>query len=146
MERCDWADSGEVAFRLTRRVRVLQLAGDMVAAMNDEARFLKAWVRGVKLTNRPHVFGDGSDPDLARTKWDLCPIYERVEEALDTMSSTEGILLAAMYSFYNDATGARLLQRACGGEDPVGLATIAAALDEVRLAVISELFITYRGW
>jgi hypothetical protein len=32
----------------------------------------------------------------------LCPNYERVEEALDTMSSTERILLAAMYSFYND--------------------------------------------
>ncbi len=74
----------------------------MVTAMTDEARFLKAWVRGVKLTNRPHVFGDGTDPDQARTKWDLCPNYERVEEALDTMSSTERILLAAMYSFYND--------------------------------------------
>jgi hypothetical protein len=39
----------------------------MVTAMTDEARFLKAWVRGVKLTNRPHVFGDGTDPDHART-------------------------------------------------------------------------------
>jgi hypothetical protein len=135
-----------VTFRLARRVRVLPLAGDMVAAMSDEARFLKAWIRGVKLTNRPHVFGDGTDPDQARTKWDLCPIYERVEDALDTMSSTERILLAAMYSFYNDAIGAQLLQRACGGEDPIGLATITAALDDVRRAVIGELLMTYRGW
>jgi hypothetical protein len=29
----------------------------------------------------------------------------------------------------------RLLQRACGGEDPIGLATITAALDDVRRAV-----------
>lgn len=118
----------------------------MVPAMNNEARFLKAWARGIKLTNRPHVFGDGTDPDQSRTKWDLRPVYERVVDALDTMSSTERILLAAMYSFYNDATGARLLQRACGGEDPIGLATIAAALDEERRAVISELLMTYRGW
>lgn len=100
----------------------------------------------MKLTNRPHVFGEGTDPDLARTKWDLRPNYDRVEEALDTMSSTERILLAAMYSFYNDATGARLLQRACRGNDPIGLATVAAALDDVRPAVIVELITTYRGW
>ena len=62
------------------------------------------------------------------------------------MSSTERILLAAMYSFYNDATGARLLQRAYGSDDPIGLATIAAALDDERRAVISELLMTYRGW
>jgi hypothetical protein len=51
-----------------------------------------------------------------------------------------------LYSFYNDATGARLLQRACGGQDPIGLATIAAALDDERGAVTSELLMTYRGW
>ena len=62
------------------------------------------------------------------------------------MSSTERILLAAMYSFYNDATGARLLQRAYGSDDPIGLATIAAALDDERRAVISELLMTSRGW
>ena len=118
----------------------------MVPPMNNEARFLKAWIRGVKLTNRAHVFGDGTDPNQARTKWDLCPNYERVEEALDTMSSTERILLAAMYSFYNDATGGQLLQRACGGDAPIGFATIAAALDDVRRAVIGELLMTYRGW
>ena len=118
----------------------------MVPAMNNEARFLKAWARGINLTNRPHVFGDGTDPDQARTKWDLCPNYERVEDALDTMSSTERILLAVMCSFHNDTTGARLLPRARGGQDPIGLATIAAALDGERRAVISELLMTYRGW
>ena len=113
--------------------------------MNDESRFLDAWIRGVKLAS-PALFGDGGDPDLARTKWDLRPNLELVDDAIGNMSGGEAMFLAAMYCFFNDTDGVPMLQRACGVRRPVAIGTIAARIDDERRGIIADLFMSYRGW
>jgi len=104
--------------------------------MNDESRFLDDWIRGVKLVG-PALFGDGGDPELARTKWDLRPNLELVDNAIDNMSGGEAMFLAAMYCFYNDTDGV---------DHPVAIRTIAARIDDERHQIIAGLFMSYRGW
>jgi hypothetical protein len=50
-----------------------------------------------------------------------------------------------MVSFYNDRIGGPLLQRVIGYDD-VGMADIAACLDEPRRRVIGNLLLSYCGW
>ncbi len=114
--------------------------------MNDESRFLAAWIRGVKLAG-PALFGDGGDPELARTKWDLRPNLEMVDHAIGNMSGGEAMFLAAMYCcFFNDTDGAPMLQHAYGVDYPVAIGTIAAQIDDERRQIIVDLFMSYRGW
>ena len=113
--------------------------------MNDELRFLDAWIRGVKLAG-PALFGDGGDPELARTKWDLRPNLEMVDNAIGNMSGGEAVFLAAMYCFFSDTDGAPMLQRAYGVRRPVAIGTIAARIDDERRGIIADLFMSYRGW
>jgi hypothetical protein len=109
-----------------------------------ETMFLENWIAGVKLAG-PSLFGEGSDPDLASSKWDLRPRLADVERRILTMSRGEAVFLAAMVCFYNDEDGALLLKKVIDQHD-FGICTVAASLDEVRRAIIADLFATYSGW
>lgn len=113
--------------------------------MNDQSRFLAAWIDGVKLSG-PALFGDGGNPELAQTKWDLRPNQEMIDNAIGNLSGGEAVFLAAMYCFYNDDVGALLLQRAYGVDFPVAIGTIARQVDYERRRIIAELFLSYCGW
>lgn len=78
----------------------------------------------------------------AKSKYDLAPDYDAVQSAIGTLSSGEAVFLAAMYSFYNDDAGGKMLAQV----DAAGLAGISAHLDEPRLRVIADLLVSYAGW
>ncbi len=111
----------------------------------SEPAFFEAWQRAVMLT-RPRLFGDGeSDPAAVESKWKLAPRVDDIEAVIHQMPSSEAVYVAALVSFYNDATGGRLLQ-AVVGRDAVGLADIAASLEEPRRRAVADLLISYAGW
>ncbi len=113
--------------------------------MPNEKQFLEAWIRGVQIAG-PQYFGEGGDPNLARSKWDLEPKSDLINEAIGHISISEAAFLAAMYCFYNDHYGAKLLQRAYASDAAIGICTIAAQLDWARRSVIGDLFMSYCGW
>lgn len=110
----------------------------------NEQAFFQSWRKGVQIAG-PRWFGTGCNLSSAESKWDLEPRVDDITEALGYLSSTERVFLAAMVSFYNDLTGGRLLQRAVGSKS-VGMADIAASLDEPRRRVITDLMLSYCGW
>lgn len=110
---------------------------------NGEA-FFQSWKRGVFLAG-PKWFGDGEDPAPATTKWQLAPRVDDIAAVIGKFSTSEGVFLAAMVSFYNDRIGGPWLQRAVGHKD-VGMADIAASLDAPRRKVIADLLLSYCGW
>ena len=117
------------------------MAGGVIG-VRDETAFLEAWQRGVTIAG-PQFFGDGSG--AGRTKWDLAPRVEDIEEFIGVLSSGEATFLAAMVSFYNGRVGGELLTMLSGGY-AVGLADIAGGLDPVRRGVIADLLLSYAGW
>lgn len=110
----------------------------------DGQTFLQSWKVGVNLAG-PEWFGDGKDPATAETKWDLAPCVDEIESNSGYLATSEAVFLAAMVSFYNDRIGGAMLQRVIGYDD-VGMADIAASLDEPRRRVIGELLLSYCGW
>lgn len=110
----------------------------------SEQAFFQSWKEGVKLAGA-QWFGDGRNLSSARTIWELEPRVAEIADALCRLSRTERVFLSAMVSFYNDLTGGRLLQRAVGSKS-VGMADIAASLDEPRRRIITNLFMSYCGW
>lgn len=117
---------------------------DMSSEHYSEAAFYDAWCRGVTVAGG-RWFGDGQAAWTAATKWDLVPRVDDIEASIGVLSSGEAVFLAAMTAFYNDTIGGRLLQVAVGSE-VVGLADIAAALDEPRRRIIAALLVSYAGW
>lgn len=115
----------------------------MTTTYYNEAAFFDAWQKGVRIAG-PLYFGDGTaaNVDRAKSKYDLAPDYDAVESALGTLSSGEAVFLAAMYSFYNDNAGGKMLAQL----DAPGLAGISAHLDEPRCRVIADLLVSYAGW
>ena len=109
-----------------------------------EAMFLENWIEGVKVAG-PSLFGEGFDPALASSKWDLRPRSADIERRILTMSRGEAVFLAAMLCFYNDEDGAVLLKRIVDQHD-FGICTVAAALDEDRRRIIADLFANHSGW
>lgn len=112
--------------------------------MSDEAEFLEAWVESVKLAG-PSLFGNGADPDLAQSKWDLEPNLNAIRRRITTMSTGEAAFVAAMTSFYSEADGLELLQHA-NHQFPSGLRSLATSLDSDRRSMIALLFATFPGW
>ena len=110
----------------------------------DGQAFLQSWKAGVKLAGS-RWFGDGSDPEAAETKWDLAPRTEHIKANIGLLSTSEAVFLAALVSFYNDRIGGPMLQQVIGYNE-VGLADIAASLDEPRRRVIGGLLLSYCGW
>lgn len=104
--------------------------------------FFEAWRRGVRIAGS-QWFGDGTPEglDLARSKWDLCPDVQRIDQALGVLSGGERMFLAAMVSIYNEHEGGAMLRR-CGFQ---GLADFGA-LDSPRREVIAKLVLHYNGW
>lgn len=104
--------------------------------------FLSVWKRGVALAGS-HLFGPGpeADPELAQTKWDLCPKVQLIGRAMRSMRPLEQLFLAGLVSFYNAEDGGRLLKRAKFR----GLIDLAP-LDLPRRAVIAGLILNYTGW
>ncbi|CAM5208910.1 MULTISPECIES: hypothetical protein [Alcaligenaceae] len=104
--------------------------------------FFEAWKRGVRIAGS-QWFGDGTPegPNLARSKWDLCPDVQRIDKALGVLSSGERMFLAAMVSIYNERKGGAMLKR-CGFR---GLADFSG-LDSQRREVIAQLVLHYCGW
>lgn len=115
----------------------------MTTTYYDEAAFFEAWRKGVQIAG-PLYFGDGTaaNVDQAKSKYNLAPDYDEVVGAIGTLSSGEAVFLAAMYSFYNDDAGAKMLAQL----DAPGLAGISAHLDEPRRRVIADLLVSYSGW
>lgn len=109
-----------------------------------EEMFLESWIDGVIVAGQS-LFGAGSDPSSASSKWDLRPRLADIERRILTMSRGEAVFLASMVCFYNDEDGALLLKKVIDQYD-FGICAIAAALDENRRRIIAELFVNYSGW
>jgi len=105
-------------------------------------RFLAAWKRGCLIS--PQYFGDGTVEGIeaATDKWQLAPNTEAIKKAVRSKSPGEAIFLAAMVSFYNDATS-RKIQKAAGQSDGVGN---LLRMDWERRQVIADLLVNYAGW
>jgi hypothetical protein len=116
----------------------------MSSEFYSEAAFFDAWCRGVAVAGG-RWFGDGQAGTPAASKWDLVPRVDDIEASIGVLSSGEAVFLAALVAFYNDHSGGRLLQVAVGRE-VVGMADIAAALDEPRRRIIADLLVSYTGW
>lgn len=106
------------------------------------ARFLAAWKRGCLIS--PQYFGDGTMEGIeaATDKWQLAPNTEAIKKAVRSKSPGEAIFLAAMVSFYNDATS-RQIQKAVGQSDGIGN---LLRMDLERRQIIADLLVNYAGW
>ena len=109
-----------------------------------EELFLESWIEGVKLAGS-ELFGDGLDPDIATSKWDLRPRIAVIEHRISEISCAEALFVASMVCFYNDKDGSILLRGLVEGSD-FGIGFIAASLDEDRRRIIADLFANYPGW
>lgn len=113
----------------------------MSSPFYDEAAFDAAWHRGVQLAG-PRYFYASHHSDERTSKWNFCPNFDRISDALGVLSTGEAVFLAAMYSFYNADDGAAMLTRLGAGS----AGAVAAALDEQRRRVIADLTVSYAGW
>lgn len=120
---------------------------DLVA--HDDAHFAQApeaffqtWKRGVELAGC-EWFGDGTLDGLHRAtdKQALRPNALLLSDALDVLSRSEQLFLAAMVSFCYPREGGAMLAR-CGFR---GLSDFGS-LDLRRRAVVANLLLHYRGW
>jgi hypothetical protein len=122
-----------------------QLNEEAIAEMRWGAerpqRFLCAWKKGVKLIGQQY-FSFSGDIDQANDIKDLKPNKELIDASLPSMSTSEAIFLASMYSFYNGEDGQLYLSQL---QYP-SLSDIASKLDKRQLEIIAELFINYHGW
>ncbi|MDH0639248.1 MULTISPECIES: hypothetical protein [Pseudomonas] len=109
---------------------------------NAPAAFLDAWKRGIQFAG-VEWFGDGTHEGLqhAKSKWELRPNVQRLNDALGVLSSGQRMFLSSMISFYNASEGGALLKR-CQFE---GLADLGG-LDLERRRVIADLLLHYHGW
>lgn len=143
--------SPEVEAQLRKQMQE-QMARAQDHAEHAPARFLKAWLRGVRIAGKncfgfqQPIYGDTIQPaqslDEVTSKWQVCPILDVVEKVIGVKSSGERTLLAVMYSFYNTEDGAKLM-------DEVGIrgfADIASSLDLEARDVVAELLKNYTGW
>jgi hypothetical protein len=116
------------------------------------ARFLAAWVRGVKMVG-PECFGfqqpmcgDILQPaktlDEVTSKWQVYPILHVIKKSLGVKSSGERALAAIMYSFYNSEDGAKLMRKV----GLRGFADISNSLDLDAREVVSDLLLYHTGW
>lgn len=105
-------------------------------------RFLTAWKEAVSLAG-PSYFRQPIDGEIeaAESKDELAPDYEVIKHALGAISSTDGLFLAALYSFYDPDKGSVMLNQ-CGMN---GLSDLGR-LDLARRRVIAELIVNYSGW
>ena len=88
-------------------------------------------------------FGDGTHEGLQRAKsrWELRPNVQRLNDALGVLSGGQLMFLAAMVSFYNSDEGGAMLNR-CQFK---GLADLGG-LDLDRRKAIADLLLHYHGW
>lgn len=112
--------------------------------MSSESEFLQAWIEAVRIAG-PSLFGNGTDPYLAQSKWDLEPNLDAIRRRITTMSTGEASFVAAMTCFYSEADGLQLLQQA-HHRSPTGLRSLATSLDADRRGLIALLFATFPGW
>ncbi|MCW9012304.1 MAG: hypothetical protein OQL06_00860 [Gammaproteobacteria bacterium] len=113
-----------------------------------QSAFLNAWLEGVKIvgeswfTFNPTFCQKAESLNEAKSKWQVMPNYELVNERIGVLSGGEVALLAAMRSFYNAEWGGKLMQD--GGLQ--GLADLSGKLDLQGNRIIAELMINYTGW
>jgi hypothetical protein len=107
--------------------------------MRDEAAFLDAWKRGVKLAGAK-FFGDQTG--AGESKWDLAPRIDDIHNQIGILSSTEAVFLASMVGFYNSHIGGKMWER----QHVRGLADVAAGLDDQRREILADLLLNYPGW
>jgi hypothetical protein len=112
--------------------------------MSDEVEFLEAWIEAVSLAG-PSLFGNGGDPCLAESKWDLEPNLSAIRRRITTMPTGEVVYIAAVTCFYSEAAGLELF-RAANLQSPMGLRSLATSLDSRRRSSIALLLATFPGW
>jgi hypothetical protein len=112
--------------------------------MSSESEFLDGWIEAVTIAG-PSLFGNGADPYLAQSKWDLEPNLSAIRSRITTMSNGEAVFVAALTCFYSEEDGLELLQQA-NHQSPTGLRSLANSLDSERRSVIALLFATFPGW
>lgn len=105
------------------------------------AAFLQAWKEGIELAG-PSRFSCTARSIEDAAHWrQLTPDLAVMRRTIVNKSQAEAYLIAIMASFYNDAEGQKLLQKA-------GLTFGGGALvvgDKAR-CIIARLFASYRGW
>ena len=120
--------------------------GSATARIGDyrqqQARFLDAWKRGVRLAGEGCFEVTASSVASATDKEQLRPRWDYVEAYLMDRSNGEAAFLAALCSFFNSHWGQALLERA----GYPNLCDLAAKLDAERAGIIAELFLSYQGW
>lgn len=106
------------------------------------AAFFLAWKYGVTIAGA-ECFGNGTPEGLERatSRWTLRPNLLTVTDAMDGMSRTQKVFLAAMVSFYDAREGGVLLRR-------IGIEGLAdfGCLDLERRKVIGNLLLNYNDW
>jgi len=116
------------------------------------AKFVDAWVRGVKIVGEQYfecktplsgdavtefeTLNDVTDKNQLTPKWDF------IEKNIYAMSGGEAALLATMCSFYNAEWGGKMMQE-FGLQ---GMADISAKLDLEGNQIVADLLINYTGW
>lgn len=108
----------------------------------QQARFLDAWKRGVRLAGESCFEVTASSVENATDKEQLRPRWDYVEAYLMDRSKGEAAFLAALCSFFNSHWGQALLERA----GYPNLCDLAAKLDAERAGIIAALFLSYYGW
>jgi hypothetical protein len=124
---------------VTARARYAELKGQLE---QRQTRFLAAWKRGVRLAGERCFDITAATVERATDKDQLRPSWDHVEAHLLDRSRGEAAFLAALCAFFNSHWGQALLERA----GYPNLCDLAGTLDAERSAVITELFLNYKGW
>ncbi len=104
------------------------------------ALFLAAWKEAIEMAGEEY-FKLQCNVDEATDKNQLCPNFDMIKNSLFRLSTGQAQFLAALYSFYNDQDGQKLLE-ALNRPNHLDL----CFLDDDRLDIITRLLLSYNGW
>lgn len=114
----------------------------LAAATCDEPQidpFTKAWTRGIALVGREY-FRNASHHQVSYQF--LPPYVADIQKSLASLPASKAVFLAALVSFFNGDTGAKMLRSL----QAAGLSDIAARLDHDQRQVLADLLIAYTSW
>jgi len=111
------------------------------ASDTGDIHFLAAWIQAVNLIG-PRSFGCmARTPDTATHPHQLTPKLDVIRKSFPNKSKHDAVFVAAVASLYNASEGQKLLNKVgCSFGD------MALVLKPQQRAILSDLFLHYRGW
>lgn len=136
--------SGKVPTETEKSQIFSQIEKAQAKEAEKKKRFLKAWKAGMKLVGLEYfnITMGLAELEKSTNKWDFEPNYKFIKHSLHQINARNALFLAAMYSFFDDEDGQRLLEE-LGSPNIVDL---AAQLSKEQAEIIAELFLNYCGW